>query len=355
MKRVLQLAQKGMGHVSPNPLVGALVVKNDQILSEGYHAKFGGPHAEAAVLQKLNPSQAENSTLYVNLEPCVHHGKTPPCVDKIIEYDIAKVIIGMEDPNSLVKHKGIDKLRSAGIEVEVGIMENQCRRLNEAFVKSITQKKPFITLKIAQTLDGKIARETGESKWITSEKARKIVHKMRKAADCVLVGVNTVIQDNCRLTVRLVPGDGGKRIILDSNLRIPLDAHVINDENTSDTIIVTTAKAPKDKIDSIRKTGAQVWIVDETVQGTVDIGKLLKKIYDNNMISVLVEGGRKVFTSFLGQREVDKIVIFIAPRVFGKGVESFGYLEDSHILSPDSFKQIQWHKRDKEIIFKGWL
>jgi len=355
MKRVLQLAQKGMGHVSPNPLVGALVVKNDQIISEGYHAKFGGPHAEAAALQKLNPSQAENSTLYVNLEPCVHHGKTPPCVDKIIEYGIAKVVIGMEDPNPLVKHKGIDRLRTAGIDVELGIMEDTCRELNEAFVKSITQKKPFVTLKVAQTLDGKIAKSTGESKWITSENARKTVHKMRKASDCILVGVNTVIQDNCRLTVRLVSGNSGKRIILDSTLRIPLDTHVINDENRSDTIIVTTAKAPKDKIDSIRKTGARVWIVDETVKGTVDIGKVLKKIYEQNMISVLVEGGRKVFTSFLRQREVDKIIIFIAPRLFGKGIESFGYLEDSQILSPESFKQIQWHKRDKEIIFKGWL
>jgi len=353
MKRALQLAKKGMGKVSPNPLVGAVVVKKDLILAEGYHAFFGGPHAEAAALQKLDASQAENSTLYVNLEPCVHQGKTPPCADKIIEYGISKVVMGMEDPNPLVKGKGIEKFRSAGIEVEVGIMEKQCRELNEAFVKSITQQSPFVTLKIAQTLDGKIARETGESKWITSERARKTVHAMRKAADCILVGVNTVIQDNCRLTVRRVKGKGGKRIILDSKLRIPLNVNVLTDDNVSNTVIVTTKKAPENKIESIKKTGASVWIVDENNKGTVSIESLLNQMYENGIISVLVEGGKKVFTSFLKQNKVDKIVIFIAPRVFGPGIESFGRLGNS--LSPNSFTRIQWQKRGEEMIFKGWL
>ncbi|MFO7890661.1 MAG: bifunctional diaminohydroxyphosphoribosylaminopyrimidine deaminase/5-amino-6-(5-phosphoribosylamino)uracil reductase RibD [bacterium] len=353
MKKVLQLAQKGIGKVSPNPLVGAVVVKNNQILAEGYHAFFGGPHAEADALQRLSPFKAQNAVLYVNLEPCVHHGKTPPCVDEIIEYGISKVVIGMEDPNPLVKGNGIKKLQSSGVEVELGVMEKQCRELNEAYIKSITQKSPFVTLKIAQTLDGKIARETGESKWITSEKARKTVHAMRKAADCIMVGVNTVIQDNCRLTVRLVRGEGGKRIILDSRLRIPIDSYAINDEYKNNTIIVTTKSVPENKINLLKQKGITHWVVDKNEDGMIDIDKLLQKIYDHNMISVLVEGGKKVFTSFLKQNSVDKMVIFIAPRIFGSGIESFGRLENS--LSPDRFTRLQWQKRGEEMIFKGWL
>jgi diaminohydroxyphosphoribosylaminopyrimidine deaminase/5-amino-6-(5-phosphoribosylamino)uracil reductase len=353
MKKVLRLAVKGWGKVSPNPLVGALVVKDGKILSQGYHHHFGGPHAEAVALNKLDRSAARDSTLYVNLEPCVHQGKTPPCVDKIIDYGIGKVVIGMEDPNPLVKHKGIEKLQTAGIKVELGIREKECREINEAFIKSVTQHKSFVTLKIAQTLDGKIAQSGGESKWITSEKARKSVHTMRKAADCILVGVNTVLQDNCKLTVRRVGGKGGKRVILDTRLRIPLDVNVLSDANTSDTIIVTTSKAPPNKIDTIRQRGASVWIVDANQEGLVDIGKLLEKIYEQGMISVLVEGGKRVFTSFLGEREVDKLVIFIAPRIFGSGIESFGQL--NNIISPASFSEIEWNKRGNEMIFKGWL
>jgi len=355
MKRVLQLACKGRGKVSPNPLVGTVVVKNGKIISEGYHAYFGGPHAEVDALHKLKPSEAENSTLYVNLEPCVHYGKTPPCVDEIIKYGVSQVVIGMKDPNPFVKQKGIDTLKSVGIDVELGIMEKECRELNEAFVKSVIQKKPFVILKIAQTLDGKIAKTKGESKWITSENARKLVHNMRKAADCVLVGINTVIQDNPKLTVRLVKGNGCKRIILDSRLRIPLNVNVLTNIDRYNTIIATTEKAPVNKIKSIKQQGSKVWILDENNKGTVDIVKLLEKIFDNGMISVLVEGGKEVFTTFLRQGEVDKIVIFIAPRIFGDGIESFGDLEDTITLSPDSFKEIKWQKKGKEIIFNGWL
>ncbi len=353
MKKVLRLAEKGSGRVSPNPLVGALVVKNGKILSQGFHHHFGGPHAEAVALNKLDRSATRDSTLYVNLEPCVHQGKTPPCVDKIIDYGIGKVVIGIEDPNPLVKHKGIEKLQTAGIKVELGIREKECREINEAFIKSVTKHKPFVTLKIAQTLDGKIAQSGGESKWITSEKARQSVHRMRKAADCILVGVNTVIKDNCNLTVRMVRGNGGKRIILDSKLRIPLHAKVLTDLDRKNTIVVTTTKAPEKKKEEIRQKGSTVWIVDENEEGRVNIEKVLKKIFKNSMISVLVEGGKEVFTSFLKQEEVDKLVIFIAPRIFGSGIESFGQLEKT--LSADSFTDIQWQKMGKEIIFKGWL
>lgn len=339
--------------MSPNPMVGAVVVRDGEIVSEGYHSRFGGPHAEVNALNKLNSVSAENSTLYINLEPCVHYGKTPPCVDKIIEYGVAKVVIGMVDPNPLVREKGIRKLRLAGIEVEIGIMEKECRRLNEAFIKSVVQKKPYVILKIAQTLDGKIAKADGSSKWITSKNARKRVHIMRKSADSILVGVNTVIKDDPELTVRLIPGKSGKRIILDSSLRIPPAAKVLNDSHKCSTIIATTDKTPADKVQLIRDKGAEVWIVDRDKQGRVDISKLLEKIYENEMISVLVEGGRQIFTSFLKMKETDKIVVFIAPRIFGNGIESFGDMGENYEISPEMFCETAWYKRGEEIIFEG--
>ena len=211
MRRVLKLALKGTGKVSPNPRVGALLVRNGEILSEGYHAYFGGPHAEVTALSKRKSAKKTDDTLYVNLEPCDHQGKTPPCTELIINSGVRRVVIGALDPNPMVHGKGVKRLREAGIDTRLGVLERDCIKLNEAYFKSITSKKPFITLKIAQTLDGKIATDQGHSRWISSEASRRWVHRMRNENDAILVGVNTVILDDPELTVRFVRGHAVKK------------------------------------------------------------------------------------------------------------------------------------------------
>ena len=220
MRLAISLAKKGVGKTSPNPLVGAVVVKDGEIISEGYHRKFGGPHAEINALMNAG-NGSKGADIFINLEPCCHYGKTPPCFKEVISRGISKVHIGMIDPNPVVSGKGIQYLRNAGVGVEVGILEDDCKRLNEAYIKYITTEKPFVTLKLASTLDGKIATYTGESKWITEEGSRKKVHKMRGTVDGIIVGVGTILKDNPLLTNRFTKGTNPNRIIVDSALRIP--------------------------------------------------------------------------------------------------------------------------------------
>ena len=212
MKIAIELAKKGIGNVNPNPLVGAVIVKDGKIIGQGYHERYGEGHAEVNAFKSLDDDPT-GATMYVTLEPCFHYGKTPPCADRIIENKISKVIIGMVDPNPLVSGKGIEKLKNAGIEVEVGILEEECRKINEVFIKYITTKKPFVVMKTAMSLDGKIATKTGESKWITSEKSRLQVHILRNKFSGIMVGVNTIIKDNPELTCRVVEGNNPIRII----------------------------------------------------------------------------------------------------------------------------------------------
>ncbi len=354
MKRALRLAKRGGGKVSPNPMVGALIVKNERIISEGYHAFFGGPHAEVDALRKLKAGEAIGSTLYVNLEPCSHYGKTPPCTDAIIKAGIKRVVIGMVDPNPLVHGRGIDKLKKAGIEVRTGILEEQSIELNEPYIKYITKHRPFVTLKIAQTLDGRIATSRGFSRWITGEKSRRFVHKMRRESDAVLVGVNTVIADDPQLTVRMVSGKGKRRVILDSSLRIPLEAKVLHHSDPKNTVVVTTDQSPPDKVKILQKMGVTVWILKKT-DGMVDLVSLWQKMADEGIASVLVEGGRQIFTTMLRHGEVDRVIIFFAPKIFGEGINSIG---DLGIDFPDEailFKKTRWYKKENDMIFEGRL
>jgi diaminohydroxyphosphoribosylaminopyrimidine deaminase/5-amino-6-(5-phosphoribosylamino)uracil reductase len=355
MKRVLQLAKKGIGKVSPNPLVGALIVKNNVILTEGYHRFFGGPHAEINVLSHASSKDIQNSTLYVNLEPCTHHGKTPPCTERIIRSGIKKVIIGMTDPNPLVNGRGIRQLMEAGIEVKTGILKEACERINAPFIKAVTQKQPFVTVKIAQTLDGQIACQTGGSQWITSEASRKLVHRLRKEHDAVLVGIKTVLKDDPELTVRLVPGKGGKRIVLDSKLRIPLQSRLLHHPDPQNTIVVTNMDVDSVKQQKLEEMGVQVWNLKKDKFHRVSWKTLAEKMVTENLISILVEGGSTVFSTFLKWQAVDRLIIFIAPKLFGQGIPA---IQDLGIRSPDqglTFKDFLWRKSGPDMVFEGWF
>ena len=248
MDIALHLARKGAGKVNPNPLVGAVIVNDGKIIGKGYHESYGKAHAEINAFKDAETELIEGSTMYVTLEPCSHYGKTPPCVDQIIENRIKRVVIGMVDPNPLVSGKGVKKLQEAGIDVTVGILEDKCKKLNEVFIKYITKKKPFVVLKTAMSLDGKISTTSGESKWITDKEARENVHILRNELTAIMIGIDTVIIDNPELTCRIPNGRNPIRIVVDSNLRIPYDSKILQTAKKFKTIIATTEKARKEKI-----------------------------------------------------------------------------------------------------------
>ena len=319
MQRALDLAQQAKGDTSPNPLVGAVIVKEDQIIAEGYHHQAGGNHAEINALQDAD-EEVVGATMYVNLEPCTHFGKTPPCSNAIIEAGLDKVIIAMKDPNPKISGAGVEKLQEAGIEVEVGLLEEKAKELNEVFIKYITTDLPFVILKNAMTLDGKIATKTGDSKWISGSESREIVHRLRDQVDAILVGSGTVLSDNPRLTTRLP--DGGTdptRIILDSDLDIPLEANVINQESDAATIIVTTNHAEQSKKEELISRGVKILELGTTRK--IDLKTLLKELAHEEITSLLVEGGSEINSSFWEAELVDKIYYFIAPKIIG-GTES---------------------------------
>jgi diaminohydroxyphosphoribosylaminopyrimidine deaminase / 5-amino-6-(5-phosphoribosylamino)uracil reductase len=312
----IKLALKAQGQTSPNPLVGALIVKNGAIVGRGFHRRAGTPHAEINALREAG-KQAQGAELYLNLEPCSHFGRTPPCVDAIIQGKIMKVFVGMVDPNPLVRGKGIRKLKEAGIEVTAGILEKECRKLNEVFIKYITTKRPFVILKTAASLDGRIAAESGDSQWITNEKSRKYVHQLRSAVDAVLVGIGTVKKDDPQLTCRLKNRKGKDpiRIVVDSTLSISPKAKVLNLNSQALTIIATTPKAPLKKRALIEKKGARVLVIPSKDQ--VDLHLLMETLGKKEITSVLIEGGSEINTSALQSGIVDKVLFFYAPKIIG--------------------------------------
>ncbi|MGO4888280.1 bifunctional diaminohydroxyphosphoribosylaminopyrimidine deaminase/5-amino-6-(5-phosphoribosylamino)uracil reductase RibD [Anaerobacillus sp. MEB173] len=313
MKLALELASSAKGQTTPNPLVGAVVVKDNQIAGMGAHLKAGEPHAEVHAL-RMAGEKAEGATIYVTLEPCSHHGRTPPCADLVIESGIKRVVIASTDPNPKVAGKGIAKLKDAGIDVEVGLLKEEANELNRVFFHYIATKKPFVTLKSATSLDGKIATVTGESKWITGELAREDVHYLRHQHDAILVGVGTVIADNPSLTTRLL--NGGKnpiRIILDHQLRTPLDASVVTDSQAP-TWFITSQQAPAEKIAALKEMGMTVHQLNSSV---IDVNKMLEVLGANGISSLLVEGGAKVNGSFLLSRAVNQVITYIAPKLIG--------------------------------------
>jgi diaminohydroxyphosphoribosylaminopyrimidine deaminase/5-amino-6-(5-phosphoribosylamino)uracil reductase len=314
MRRVLALAQQGEGFTRPNPLVGAVVVKNGEIVAEAYHERFGGPHAEVLALQKAGKN-AEGAELYVNLEPCVDFPgkKTPSCVEAIIRAGIKRVVIATRDPNPQVSGRGVARLRAAGIEVVEGVLAEEAKKLNEIFFHWITTRSPFVALKLALTLDGKIASFSGKSKWITGEEARRRVQELRRRYAAVLVGVNTVLADDPELTLRDLPGPQPLRVILDTHGRVPLTARVFSGEAKT---LVATVDMPKGKEEALRAKGVEILRLPER-NGVVDIQSLLFALSERNIDSVLVEGGGEVAWSFISQGLVQKIYFFYAPLILG--------------------------------------
>ncbi|MDS1030303.1 bifunctional diaminohydroxyphosphoribosylaminopyrimidine deaminase/5-amino-6-(5-phosphoribosylamino)uracil reductase RibD [Bacillota bacterium LX-D] len=317
MQRALALAVKAKGRTSPNPMVGAVVVKDGKIVGEGYHHQAGAPHAEVLALQEAG-TKAQGSTLYVTLEPCCHFGKTPPCVEKIIQSGVREVIGAVADPNTLVNGQGYELLKAAGIKVQVGVLRQEAEQLNEVFFKYIRTKKPFVTLKWAMTLDGKIATVNNDSKWVSNEKSRALVHQWRDSTDALVVGVNTILNDNPFLTTRLPHGRGKDpwRIILDTHLRTPVEANVLNTASKAPTIICCGPEADEIKKNNLAAQGVQIW--ELPIQGgTLDLNYLLESLGKQELTSILVEGGGKVLESFFRLGLADKVCCFIAPKILG--------------------------------------
>lgn len=325
MKMALKLARRGEGWTSPNPLVGAVVVRDGTILGKGYHRRFGEAHAEINAINDAEGS-LEGTILYVTLEPCSHHGKTPPCVDRIIEAKVSRVVVGSTDPNPLVSGRGIETLRNHGIEVKTGVLEQACEALNEKFFTFMKTGRPFVTLKYAQTLDGRIASATGHSQWISSESSRRFAHRIRERHDAVLVGIGTVIADDPDLRVRLVRGRNPLRVVLDSSLRIPPNARVLDNQDTARTLVVTGPLQRGKRISALRDRGVETLAVERDENGCLDLEVLLTELGKRQISSVLVEGGGGVITSFVREVLFDRIIVITAPKIVGRGIEAIGDL-----------------------------
>lgn len=319
MRRALELARKGEGHTSPNPMVGCVVVKDGRIISEGYHEKYGEFHAERNALTRCT-EDTTGADLYVTLEPCCHQGKTPPCTDIIIEKKIARVFVGSMDSNPLVAGKGVQILREHGIYVETGILEEECLKLNEVFYHYITTKTPFVVMKYAMTLDGKIACATGDSKWVTGEIARAQVHRMRGRYRGIMVGIGTVLADDPMLNCRVEGGVDPVRIICDSNLHIPLESQIVKTASEIEAIVACSQEAleaerKQEKIRKLKEAGIQL-IGTEGAHG-VNLVELMKKLGEQNIDSILLEGGGTLNASALEDGIVNKVYAYIAGKLIG--------------------------------------
>jgi diaminohydroxyphosphoribosylaminopyrimidine deaminase/5-amino-6-(5-phosphoribosylamino)uracil reductase len=357
MRRAMELAKKGEGFVNPNPLVGAVIVKNNKIIGEGYHEIFGGHHAEVNAFLSAT-EDVTGATMYVTLEPCSHYGKTPPCANKIIEKGIKKVVIAHKDPNPQVAGRGITLLKENGVDVVTGILEEESEKLNEVFFKYIIKNIPFCLLKTAMTLDGKIASWSGDSKWITSEVSRNFVHQLRNRYSAIMVGIGTVIQDNPSLTTRLEDNQGRDpvRIIVDTKARIPLEAKVLNLTSNARTIVATTELASNEKIRTLEDMGVEV-IITPLKNNQVDLKFLMKKLGEEKIDSVLIEGGSEINYSALEGGIVDKVNVFIAPKIIGGreaktpvGGIGLEFMKDAIML-----KELKIHRFEEDIMIEGYI
>ena len=348
IQKTLKLAKRGYGHVSPNPMVGAIIVKNRRIIGQAYHERFGGEHAEPLAIKNTTESVA-GATLYVNLEPCSHQGKQPPCANRIVAAGISRVVIGTADPNPQVNGDGIKFLIEHGIEVTVEVAEQKCQHLNRAFFRYVTTGLPWVTLKIAQTIDGRIAAADQGSKWISGEKSRKYAHKLRAGHDAIIAGIGTVLSDDPQLNVRMSEGKDPRRVVLDSKLRIPLEAKVLTDHLTKHTVVATTAAAPTDKIERIQATGAKVWVLP-TDNGSVDLAALCEKLGTKGVASVLVEGGSAVFSAFMRQGLVDELAVFVAPKILGAGLFAIQDLGIESLGKSIKLRRIRSKKMGEDVL-----
>jgi diaminohydroxyphosphoribosylaminopyrimidine deaminase/5-amino-6-(5-phosphoribosylamino)uracil reductase len=373
MRRALKLAAKARSMTSPNPMVGAVLVKNGKIISEDFHRRAGTPHAEALTIEKAK-GKAKGSTLYINLEPCCHTDKrTPPCSEAIISSGIKKVVIGMTDPNPKVSGRGTAELQKAGIQVRTGVLEDEAKKLNEAYIKYITTGTPFVILKIAMTLDGKIATPEGQSKWITSEKSRKMVHHLRSSIDAIITAIGTVKADDPELTARIKGGKNPRRIIIDPNLEIPLDSKIL--QVPPHTIIVTKkfhslqfnnpptppfskggegGLSNEEKIKLLVNRGIE-FIEHEGEKA--DLQLLMKRLAENEIMSALIEAGSSMNAHAIEEGIVDKVMFFISPKIIGGresfpsvGGKSFRRIEEAHRL-----RDVKVSRVGEDILIEGYI
>ncbi|SMP45782.1 bifunctional diaminohydroxyphosphoribosylaminopyrimidine deaminase/5-amino-6-(5-phosphoribosylamino)uracil reductase RibD [Anoxynatronum buryatiense] len=317
MKRALELAEEGWGTTSPNPLVGAVLVKNGKLIGQGRHLRAGGPHAEVEALQQAGVA-ASGADLYVTLEPCSHFGKTPPCAEALIRAGIRRAYVAIQDPNPLVAGNGIRMLREAGIEVVEGILEHEARELNDIFIHYITHRTPYVIYKTAMSLDGKTAANTGHSQWVTGEAARRSVHWMRQRVGAIMVGISTVLKDDPQLTVRGLPMPPVHplRIVADSQGRIPLTCQLVNRVGDAPTMVATTERMDQETEIKLRKKGVQV-LRTHSVHGQVNLKELLEELGKRNIDSLLLEGGSTLAAAALEQQLVNKIMFYLAPKLIG--------------------------------------
>lgn len=360
MKQVLVLAVKGRGRVSPNPLVGAVVVKDGKIVGSGWHRKAGGPHAEIIALKQA-AQKTKGATMFVSLEPCCHYGKTPPCTDAIIRAGIKKVVIAMKDPNPIVNGKGISKLRRSGVKVEVlevneGKIADEAARINEVFIKYVRTGMPFVIGKIASSLDGKIATSTGDSKWISNKKAREFVHKLRYEADAILVGKNTVMNDDPKLTAR----KNNKiikrpyRIVLGGDFNFPPDRKIFQMRDGK-TIVVVGKGANRNKKKKLEDLGVKIIEVTKNNAGRISLKILLKELGKMEITSLLVEGGSNTLTSFVREGLIDKMHHFVAPLMIGdNGISCVGGLGVNEVRKAYKLTNVEVKKFGDNVLFAGY-
>jgi diaminohydroxyphosphoribosylaminopyrimidine deaminase/5-amino-6-(5-phosphoribosylamino)uracil reductase len=357
MERAIELAKMGWGRTNPNPLVGAVFVKDGRVIAEGFHRALGKSHAEVDALDNA-AEDVSGSTLYVNLEPCSHYGRTPPCAKAIIDANLKKVVVAMLDPNPKVSGRGIKMLRDAGIEVKVGVLENEALKLNEIFINYIVNKKPFVIMKSAVTLDGKIATASGDSKWITGEDARNYVHVIRDRVSAIMVGINTVLKDNPSLTTRRTDKEGRDpiRIIVDSKGILPEDSNVINGDSKAGVILATTSGIDEKKEERLSQRGIKVIKADDTDK-RVNLQVLMDELYKLEIDSVLLEGGGTLNSSAISSGIVNKVMYFIAPKIIGgknapTSVEGDGADKMNKALM---IRDISIRKYGDDILLEGYL
>ncbi len=315
MSRALELAEQGRGRVEPNPVVGCVLVREGKVVAEGFHQEFGGPHAEVAALSAAG-EHAAGATMYVTLEPCCHHGKTPPCTDAIVRAGIRRVVVALRDPNPVVAGKGIEALKRAGVVVRVGVLEEAARRVNAPYLKLITRGIPYVHAKWAMSLDGKIATVTRRSKWISSEESRKLAHELRGRMDAIIVGINTVFADDPLLMARPPGPRTPVRVVLDSFARLPLESQLIRTRDQSPVVVAVGPDAPEDRIRRLEEVGCECLRLSQR-DLAVRALELLRCLGERRMTHVLVEGGAEVLGSFFRAGEVDEVHVFVAPKVLG--------------------------------------
>lgn len=358
MKLAIELAGKAIGQTTPNPMVGAVIVKDGRIIGEGYHKKAGENHAEIEALNSATTDKINGSTMYVSLEPCCHHGKTPPCAEAVIKSGIKEVIIAAQDPNPLVSGMGIELLKKNGINIKVGLLETEARKLNEFFYMFHENARPFIIAKWAMTLDGRTSSDSGDSKWISNDLSRQYVHYVRSTVDAVMVAIGTVIKDDPTLNCRLegYVGKQPKRIIVDPSCKVPLSFELFLNQPAGEIIIITTKMATPERIKNLKDKGCSIIQFDQQ-GGRIKITDILKKLAERNIQSIMVEGGRDLTSSFFSEDLVDKVICFVAPKILGgfkntSPINNWGMSSMEEVLN---LRDVNIKTFDKDICIEGYV